>query len=406
MSEGQSPGRMFIVALAAVTAIGPLAIHFYLPAIPAVRLDFGIDAPTAQLAFSVTLLTMAVTTLIYGPLSDRLGRRPVLVGGFVLFVVGSGACAIAPNIETLVGARLIQGIGAACSLVIARAIARDLYDLDQLVKVMAYLTMAYVLGPMLAAPVGGVLVDRFGWRSIFVFAAVAGAMILALMVVVLRETHTRPVDAPHRLNALQGYVRLLRIPVFCGYVLQPGFSSGAFFAHATMASILMTGVLQRPASEFGLYFMLFPLGFMAGNFISSRLSGRVPIDVMVFAGGVIIIAACSSLAISIAVLDVTPLGLFLPGFLQTLGQGVSLPNAQTGALSIDRHLAGTAAGITVFSQLFLGAALSMLVGALADGSTWPMTVVVMCGGTTSFAASVIPVFVHYRERRRAAAAPR
>ncbi len=155
MNEKRSPGRMFIVALAAVTAIGPLAMHFYLPAIPAVRLDFGIDSATAQLAFSVTLLTMAVATLVYGPLSDRLGRRPVLLGGLVLFVAGSGACAIAPDIETLIGARLVQGIGAACSLVIVRAIARDLYDPDRLVKAMAYLTMAYILVPMLATPISG-----------------------------------------------------------------------------------------------------------------------------------------------------------------------------------------------------------------------------------------------------------
>ena len=303
MNEKRSPGRMFIVALAAVTAIGPLAIHFYLPAIPAVKLDFGIDSATAQLAFSVTLLIMAVATLVYGPLSDRLGRRPVLIGGLILFVAGSGACVFAQNIESLVGARLVQGIGAACSLVIARAIARDLYDLDRLVKVMAYLTMAYVLGPMLATPIGGILVDAFGWRSIFVFAAAAGALILVLIVRVLRETNSRTVYTPDRLNPLQGYVRLLRIPVFWGYVLQPGFSSGAFFAHATAASILMTGVLDRPASDFGLYFMLFPTGFLTGNFISSRLSGRVPIDVMVFAGGVIILAACSSLAINIAVLS-------------------------------------------------------------------------------------------------------
>ena len=399
MSEEPSPGRMFIVALAAVTAIGPLAIHLFLPALPAVGLDFGIDAAAAQLAFSVTLLTMAVATLVYGPLSDRLGRRPVLVGGLVLFVAGSAACAIAPNVETLIGARLVQGIGAACSLVIARAIARDLYDLERLVKVMAYLTMAYVLGPMLATPVGGILVDWYGWRAIFVFAVALGAIILAVMVIVLRETHTPHVESPHRLNPLQGYIRLLRIPVFWGYVLQPGFSSGAFFAHATAASILMIGVLQRPASEFGLYFMLFPMGFLIGNLISSRLSGRIPIDVMVFAGGVIILTACSSLAINIAILGITPLGLFLPGMLQTLGQGISLPNAQTGALSIDRQLAGTAAGISVFFQLFLGAALSMLVGALADESTGPIIAVVAGGAAFSFVAGTVPIVFGIRSRR-------
>ena len=124
---------------------------------------------------------------------------------------------------------------------------------------------------------------------------------------------------------------------------------------------------------------------------------------MVFAGGVIIITACSSLAINIAVFGLTPLGLFLPGMLQTFGQGVSLPNSQTGALSIDRHLAGTAAGVAVFLQLFLGAVFSMLVGALADGSTGPMTGVIVGGATLSFASGIIPIFIRSRERRRATA---
>jgi DHA1 family bicyclomycin/chloramphenicol resistance-like MFS transporter len=391
---------MFIVALAAVTVIGPLALHFYLPAIPAVRAHFGIGSAAAQLAFSVTLITMAVATLVYGPMSDRWGRRPVLLGGFVLFIVGSGVCVIAPDIETLIGARLVQGIGAACSLVIARAIARDLYDLDRLVKVMAYLTMAYVLGPMLATPLGGLLVDSFGWRSIFVFAVAAGVVILVLLVCVLRETGSRSRDGAAKFNPLRGYGRLARIPVFWGYVLQPGFSSGAFFAHAAAASILMTGVLQRPASEFGLYFLMFPAGFMLGNFISSRLSGRIAIDVMVFVGGAVILIANTALAANIAVFGITPLGLFLPGLLQTMGQGLSLPNAQTGALSIDRHLAGTAAGVAVFFQLFLGAVFAMLVGALADGPTGSITGVILCGGALSFACGIIPIGIHARGRHR------
>ena len=390
---------MFIVALVAVTTIGPLAMHFYLPAIPAVKADFGISSATAQLGFSVTLLAMAAATLVYGPLSDRLGRRPILLVGLVLFIVGSGACAIAPDIESLIGARLVQAVGAASSLVIVRAIARDLYDLDRLVKVMSYLTMAYALGPMLATPIGGVLIDVFGWRAIFVFALIAGALILALIIRVLGETRARSAETPTRSNSLRGYARLLRVPKFWGYVLQPGFSSGAFFAHATLASILMTEVLGRPASEFGLYFMLFPTGFLIGNLIASRLSGRVPIDVMVFTGGTIVLMASSSLAIGVTVFGITPLALFLPGTLQTLGQGLSLPNSQTGALSIDRHLAGTAAGIAVFLQLFLGASLSMLVGALADGPTGPMLAIIAGGAALSFCGGTIPIIVGIRSRR-------
>ncbi len=153
--------------MVAVTLIGPLSVHAFIPALPIVQRAFAMDDATAQSMLSITLLGMAASTLFYGSLSDRYGRRPVLLTGIGLFLIGATVCAVSTDVVTLAGGRFIQAAGAGCGLVLARAIIRDVYGDDRLVKMMAYLTMAYVMGPMLAPAIGGALIDAFGWRAVF-----------------------------------------------------------------------------------------------------------------------------------------------------------------------------------------------------------------------------------------------
>ena len=167
------PGPLFALALASISLIGPLAIHLFMPVIPAVRVALGLSEAFAQLTFSIALFVMAFSTLVYGSLSDRYGRRPMLLSGLCLFLVGSGISAFADTVTALVVGRLIQAIGAGCGVTLVRAIAQDVYG-HNLVKAIAYLTMAYTIGPMVAPVVGGILIDAFGWRSVFFFAFGAG----------------------------------------------------------------------------------------------------------------------------------------------------------------------------------------------------------------------------------------
>ena len=148
-------GPLFVLAMIAVTLMGPLALHAFIPALPMVQRDFAMDDATSRFILSVSLFAMAVATLFYGPLSDRYGRRPVLLVGLALFLIGTLGCALADDVATLIGGRFVQAGGAACGLVLARAMVRDVYGDDRLVKMMAYLTMAYVMGPMIAPAVGG-----------------------------------------------------------------------------------------------------------------------------------------------------------------------------------------------------------------------------------------------------------
>ncbi len=392
------PNRRFLVTLASISLIGPLAIHMFLPAMPVIKSVFAISDALVGLTYSAALLVMAVSTLMYGSLSDRYGRRPVLLTGLFLFTLGSGVSAIADSVSGLMAGRVIQALGAGCGVTLARAIARDAYGTEGLVKVIAYLTMAYTLGPMLATLFGGMLIDMAGWRSLFWIAAIAGVLITTASCAVLYETHPKDDRQRKPSGFLQDYVALFSHARFTAFVLQTGFSSGLFYAMGAAASFLMKDVLGRSATEFGFYFMAFPIGFFLGNLLSSRVSQRFGIENMVLAGSVINFLAIVLQSASILAGHLSPLVIFIPGFLITFGQGMALPNAQVGAMRVIPSLSGTAAGVGVFFQAFLGAVFAQIYSLLADGTPMPMVVTVLTGAILTLAAGVIPFVLKKRGR--------
>jgi DHA1 family bicyclomycin/chloramphenicol resistance-like MFS transporter len=388
MLDTRRPGALFATALGAITLIGPLAIHLFLPVMPAVKTAFAISDALVELTFSVTLFTMAIVTLFYGSLSDRHGRRPVLLGGLALFVFGSALSAFAASVTMLILGRVIQAIGAGCGLTLSRAIARDAYGPEALVKAIAYLTMAYTIGPMIAPPFGGLLMQVIGWRAAFWFALLAGAAILAASYFVLFETrHSSETSTRHRPVILQ-YATLLSSGRFIAYVLQSGALSFAFFAIAAASPLLMKDILGQSGLEYGLYFMMFPIGYTTGNWISVHLSGRVPIDTMVLLGSILSFVIFAGQAVLILVGELSPLLIFLPGGLVSFSQGLSMPNAQAGAMRIEPSLAGTAAGLGVFAQMFLSAVSAELFGLLADGTALPMIELTMTGAVVALGAAI------------------
>ena len=378
-----TPGPLFALALASISLIGPLAVHLFMPVIPAVKAALGLSDALAQLTFSVALFGMAFATLFYGSLSDRYGRRPVLLSGLALFLVGSALSAIATSVTPLVLGRLVQAIGAGCGVTLGRAIAQDVYGRERLVKAIAYLTMAYTIGPMISPLVGGLLIDAFGWRSVFGFALLLGGVIALIAYYAVFES--RPPSAEQRRggNVLRDYAELFRHVRFTAFVLQSGFMTGTFLVAATAASSLLKDLLHRPSAEFGFYFLLFPVGFLTGNFITSRIGSRAANETMVLLGSLVMAAAVVTQSSLLLSGRVVPLVLFAPGFFVTLAQGLSLPYAQSGAMATNVKLAGTAAGIGVFVQNFCGAAFAQLYGLFADGTVTPLmqttAITALCG---------------------------
>jgi DHA1 family bicyclomycin/chloramphenicol resistance-like MFS transporter len=383
------PGRTFAIALGLIALITPLAVHLFFPVIPAVKVAFGLTDAYAQLTFSIALFGMAFATLVYGSLSDRYGRRPVLLSGLGLFLLGSVLSAVAPTPETLLLGRLIQAIGAGCSLTLVRAIARDAYRADQLVKAIAYLTMFGTLGPMVSPFIGGVLTDTLGWRSVFGFALLAGGGVTLIAWRVMHETHPPANRKLGDSSVVQSYVALHSRLRFNALILTSGFNTGAFMVMASASASLMTELLHRPATEFGMYFLLFPMGFAAGNFISTRIGMRFSTETMVLMGGCLALATVVGQALFLTYAWATPLAFFIPGTFITMAQGLAMPYAQAAAMAEVPRFAGTAAGLGVFMQNFGAAVFSQLYGVLADGTPRPMIMIaVLCGALTCVSGAV------------------
>ena len=387
------PSRVFALSLASIVLIGPLAVHQFMPAIPAVKAEFALTDAEAQLTFTIGVFVLAISTLIYGTLADRYGRRPLLLSGLALFLAGNAIAAMAPSLPVLVLGRVLQGAGAGCATTLVRTIARDAYGQQNLVKAIAYLTMFYTLGPMIAPLMGGILIDAFGWRATFMFALVLGTIITAGAWAILYETHTGPRTALEPRAVLRGFVDPFRNPLFSAFVLQTGFSSGVFFMLTSATAVIMKETLGRPATDYGMFFLLLPFGFLSGNLISSRLSGRITIEKMVLAGSCLLALSVVVQAALLLAGIVTPWTLFGPMFFMTLAQGISLPSAQAGAIAMVPGSIGTAAGLGVFVQMFIGAAMAQIYGLVASASVVPLVTLSLTNAACVMIAGLLPFYL-------------
>ncbi len=389
-AEARRPSFFFI--LVAISAIGPLALNIFIPSMPGLQGEFGISYGVAQLTLTLYLMGMAGCQIAYGPLSDRHGRRPLLLLGLTLFVAASAIAAAAPSIEVLVGARLLQAVGGAAGLVLARAMVRDVYSREKSASVIAYVTMAFVVAPMVAPAIGGALDAVAGWRAGFWLVAGLGAVALLISWRLLPETHHNRSSSAPAFGLLSGARHLFAMQRFRGYALTLAFGSAVFFAFLGGAPHVMVDVLGRMPVEYGLWFVAISLGYMAGNFLSGRHSERLGIDRLILlgtgltlAGGIMcLIAAISGL--------LAPATLFVPMAVAAFGNGLTIPNCTAGAISVDPRLTGAAAGWSGFTQMACGAAASQLVGSLQDG--WPFALFWFMA-----AASVLSMVTHVMAMR-------
>ena len=385
----QSPGRALFVALVLVAFLGPLSIHLFIPVLPFVRQAFGVEAGEAQLAFSLAILSMALATPVYGTLSDRYGRLPVMIGGIGLFTLGAAISTLAPSIQVLIAGRIIQGAGAACGMVLARAVARDIYGPDRLGQMIAYLTAALVLGPMIGPPLGGLLTDFLGWQANLAVPAVFG--IVAILVAVMVIGETKPADLQPPTHVLRGYWHLMTNPRFLCFSLNQAIASGGFFALNAAAVYLMVETLGRPATEFGLYFMLGPIGYMVGTYLAGRLSGTFSGAKQIIFGSVVSLLGSLSLLGLVFSIGITPLSLFIPSLILSFGQGFSNPHAQAAAIAVDDTLTGTASGIVVFLYLAIVACMTQLVTLAEPGSVTLLMSLMVGSGVVALSLGITGV---------------
>ena len=382
---------IFLISLVAVTAMGPMAMQLMVPSLPAIGADFDVPLAITQLNISLSMAVIAVSSLAYGPLSDRFGRRPVMLWGIVLFVVGTAAAALAPSIEFLIASRVVQAIGGGAGMVITRAMVRDLYGPDRSASMIGTLSVAIIAAPMIAVVLGGFITDFFGWRFIFYFALLVSVTILLVGVRTLRETRAgeRTVGSPVR-EMLRGYRVLSGSPVFAGYSLQSAFGTGTFFSFMGAAPYIMVELLDRPVSEFGIFFAMVTVVFMAANFAGGRFATRFGTARMVLFGAAWSVAATLGGLLWFAFDGLSVAALFVTSATASIGSGLAMPSSQAGAMNVMPDYAGTASGGAAFLQTMFGAIFAQVAGSLVTTSAAPLFVTMLAATILALVFATLP----------------
>ena len=373
----RTPWRL-LALLIAMTGVGSLSLNILVPAIPSMVAKFATEPANVQLTVSLYLLGLAVAQLIFGPLSDRFGRRPVVLAGLALATVASTAAIFAANIASLISARVVQSLGASTGQTIGRAIIRDLYDREQAASMIGLVTSVVVLMPMAAPLIGGILDTLFGWESIFVFTTILTLTVFVWAVIALPETRKGSTAPGERGHFRADLAALASSPRFFGYALCAGLGSAPFFSFLGGAPHVVVSMLGRTSAEYGLWFFVPSVGFMAGNFAVSRLTARFGINALIWWGVVLTIVGCLiNILVYVAIPGWDMATIFLPQIMIGFGNGLLLPTSVAGAVSIRPQVAGTASGMTGFIQMAIGAAAAQLGGHIVAHASNALTMMLL-----------------------------
>lgn len=369
-----------ILILGALSAFGPLAIDFYLPAFPAMAAAFGTDEKHVQMTLASYFLGLSLGQLAYGPVADRFGRRIPLLVGVTLFTLASLACAFAPSLDGLIAARFVQALGGCAGMVISRAVVSDKCDAVGSAKVFSQLMLVMGLAPILAPMLGGLLVNLHGWQSIFI--ALTAFSALSALAVALGLPESLPANQPRQplSGALRQYGRLLADKVFLGHALTGGIAIAGMFAYIAGSPFVFIKLYGVPPEHFGWLFGINAAGFILVAQLNARLlSKRGPALLLARAVWVYLAAGLTLLAVS-ALHTEQLWPLLIPLFICIASLGCIIPNAAACAMSGQGARAGSASAMLGCLQFSVAAGAAALVGVLHDGTAMPMAMVIsLCG---------------------------
>lgn len=384
-----------IATLILIAGLAALSLNIFLPSLPLMAEHFGVPYPVMQLSVSLYLLATAVLQIFVGPISDRFGRRPVMLVAAAIFTLASIGALVAPNFTVFLTFRLLQAV-IATGFVLSRAIVRDMVSQDQAASMIGYVTMGMSVVPMIGPVIGGVLDELFGWQASFVLLGLGGLGLMALVWADQGETATA--RAASFAEQVRQYPDLLASQRFWGYCLASTFASGAFFAFLGGAPYVGTRVFGLSPSALGFYFGAPAVGYMLGNFLSGRYAVRLGINRMILVGAVLTTAGLGLLAVLTLAGLQSPSVFFGLVISVGLGNGILLPSANAGMLSVRPALAGSAAGLGGAFTIGGGAALSVLAGYVLGPGSGAMPLILLMLLSSALSVPCI-LWVLRRERQ-------
>ncbi|SFX97194.1 MFS transporter, DHA1 family, bicyclomycin/chloramphenicol resistance protein [Pseudomonas sp. NFPP02] len=394
MANAPAPSRSLLFLLVALTALGEVSTQLIIPGLGAI--EHALQAPqgSALMALSAFVAAFGLGQLLFGPLSDRIGRRPVLIGGLALYVVATLAMLLVTDIQQFIAARVLQGLGACAALVLARTVVRDVWKAEA--GPALALTMIGMLYAIVVAPIaGGLLIKLLGWRAPIALALVIGSLVLLLALLFFRESnhHLDPKAAHWRTLGGQ-YLDLLKGRQYRAYAVALACTYGAMFAVIAGSSSVFINLLGFSSLEYGLNFGLIVSMLIVGSTYTRRNIQRLgPQRIVAMGVTMVAVGGVAALAIYL-VFGLSVVGLDIPIALVTLGGGLVLPGSVTGAVMPNAHRAGLAAGLMGFAQMFGATCSGLLLSQLRDGSAAPMIII-----QAGFALSALVAFQLLRQRQ-------
>lgn len=380
-------GPAMTVLLGALVAVAPLAMDIYLASMPSMARALSASDEQVQLTLSLYMYAWGVTQLLIGPLADRFGRRPALIGGLALFVAASVVCAAARNVETLIAARIVQAAAMATVAVVPRAVVRDVCAGERAARTLSLMGIVLGVAPIVAPIIGSHLHVWFGWQANFVFVAAYGAIALAYVLVALPETIAmRNVRATDLRVMLANYARLLHSRTFLGYLLVAAFATSGLFAFLAGSAFVFVQVIGTGEQGFGALFGAVMLGNIVGATIGSRLVVRLGIERMLRYSTWLMLVSGVALALLAWGRVAHPLAIVVPMFLFMVAFMTTMPQATAGGLTPFPEIAGSAASLLSFCQLMLASTAALIVGSTFDGTQRPMALTIAIASVLSFAS--------------------
>jgi DHA1 family bicyclomycin/chloramphenicol resistance-like MFS transporter len=380
--------RTLVLVLGLLSALGPLSFDMYLPALPTIQADLQVSAARVQMTLSAFLVGLAAGTLIYGPLSDRFGRKPVLLAGLLLYLVTNFLCSIAAGIDVLILVRFLNAIGGAAGMVIGRVIIRDYFPPGQTARLISLMAMIMLVGPMISPMIGGQLLVYLGWRSIFVLLTLLGLLGLLCVIFVLTESH--PPEKRVRLNlgsSLRAYGSILSDRKGLGYALCGAMAAGVVFTFITSSSFVFIGVYGVEPQHFGYLYGVIITGLLLGNYLNSRITMRVSNYHIISMAHALRLLALAGLFCLVYFGS----GALLAGLVALLVPAIGassliVPNITADLLHRFPHISGTASAALGTATFGTGALAGVLAGMLHDGTAVPMVQAMLLFALASAAA--------------------
>jgi len=388
MASRQAP--LWLLTL--ITFSGTLAMHIFVPALPAAALDLGASVAAMQMTISIYMLGLAAGQLVYGPISDRFGRRPVLMGGLVLYMAAGLAAAFAPDVHFLIVTRLFQALGGCAGLVLGRAIVRDTSLPKQAGQRLALMNLMVAVGPGAAPLVGGALATAFGWRSIFFALCGLGLVNLLSTWRLLPETRAEASSTNVAVLA-RNYRHLLGSPAFLGYAIGGGCATTSMYAFVASSPFIFVQQLRRPDYEVGIYLAIVIGGVWLGSALAARFIPRTAIDPLIVRANLASVVATLVLLVGVLTGHLSVVLIVATMFVYTIGVGLASPAALTQAISVNPQVIGSASGLYGFTQMAVGGICTAFAG---FGSNPALCVALVLSAAGAIAQTSFWIALRYR----------